>query len=70
MAHPLLRQINKTGASITAAKFKPAWKSPCETKYLVLEYINYDKNKKQWQLFVSFVIYKIIVPVCFPLFTN
>lgn len=28
MAHPLLRQIKITGASITAAKFIPAWKSP------------------------------------------
>lgn len=31
MAHPLLRHMNITGASITAAKFKPAWKSPCQT---------------------------------------
>lgn len=28
IAHPLFRQINITGASMTAAKFKAAWKSP------------------------------------------
>lgn len=32
MAHPLLRQRKMTGDSITAAKFKPAWKSPCKLK--------------------------------------
>lgn len=29
IAHPLLRHMNITGASITAAKFIAAWKSPC-----------------------------------------
>lgn len=28
IAHPLFRQMNRTGTSNTAAKFKPAWKSP------------------------------------------
>lgn len=34
IAHPLFRQIKMTGASITAAKFRAAWKSPYgNTKY-------------------------------------
>lgn len=37
MAHPLFRQIYTTGASITAARFKLAWKSPS---------LESDKKKK------------------------
>ena len=33
MAQPLLRQMKTTGASVTAEKFKAAWKSPWQISY-------------------------------------
>lgn len=48
MAHPLLRQMKITGASVTAAKFKPAWKSPWKL-YIVYLILNFHNLGWEWE---------------------